>query len=145
MISSKGAPGYFQLSEANKRAYATRHGYGLHILPPGDPSRHPSWSKVCACVLHEVEPECAASISTTTLPQPQACSCQHRRSSIHPNTPPSWCLQIPAALSLLPLYDWLWVVDTDTLVMTPEVPLTQYIDEEFDMVLTEDCNNINAG
>jgi hypothetical protein len=45
MISS-GAPGHSQLSEANKRAYATRHGYGLHILPPGDASRHPAWSKV---------------------------------------------------------------------------------------------------
>jgi hypothetical protein len=54
-------------------------------------------------------------------------------------------LQVPAALSLLPLYDWLWVVDSDTLVMTPEAPLTQYIDNDFEMVVTQDCNGINTG
>jgi hypothetical protein len=48
---------------------------------------------------------------------------------------PAWS-KIPAALSLLPLYDWLWVVDTDTLVMNPSVPLTEYINDAFDMVST---------
>ncbi|GAB4815416.1 hypothetical protein N2152v2_002462 [Parachlorella kessleri] len=43
------------------------------------------------------------------------------------------------------MYDWLWLVDADTLAMTPSVPLTDYIDERFDMVLTRDCNGINTG
>ncbi|GAB4815417.1 hypothetical protein N2152v2_002463 [Parachlorella kessleri] len=57
---------------------------------------------------------------------------------------PAWS-KIPAALSLLPLYDWLWLVDADTLVMTPAVPLAAFIDDHYDMVLTRDCNNINTG
>ncbi|GAB4815708.1 hypothetical protein N2152v2_002754 [Parachlorella kessleri] len=97
LIISSGEPCYAKLSEANKVSYAQRHGYGIHILPPPDPSRHPSWSKV------------------------------------------------PAVLSLLPLYDWMWVVDTDTLVMTPSVPLTDFIDDDYDLVMTRDCNAVNGG
>lgn len=52
--------------------------------------------------------------------------CAHRH--------PSWN-KVPVALSLLHMYDWIWLIDGDTLIMNSSIPLTDYIDPDYDVVV----------
>jgi hypothetical protein len=40
------------------------------------------------------------------------------------------------ALSRLRQYDWLWMVDLDTIILNHTVPLETFLDPRFDMIIT---------
>ncbi len=42
-------------------------------------------------------------------------------------------------------YDFIWVLDLDTLITNPEIPFTNFTDDEHDIFITRDINGINAG
>lgn len=44
--------------------------------------------------------------------------------------------KFPAALSLLHQYDWIWLLDSDTIIMNLGFPVAQYIDDAFDVVVS---------
>lgn len=52
-----------------------------------------------------------------------------------PNRHPVWT-KLVGALALIHMYDWLWVVDSDALVMNASIPLTHFIDDAYDMVVS---------
>lgn len=47
---------------------------------------------------------------------------------------PSWN-KVPWALSLFHMYDWIWLIDADTLIMNSSIPLTDYIDSDYHAVV----------
>jgi hypothetical protein len=42
-------------------------------------------------------------------------------------------------------YDFIWVLDVDTLITNPEIPFTDFTDNEHDIFICKDINGINAG
>ncbi len=46
---------------------------------------------------------------------------------------------------LLVNYDFIWVLDLDTLITNPSIPFTDFTDDEHDIFITKDINGINAG
>ncbi len=42
-------------------------------------------------------------------------------------------------------YDFIWVLDLDTLITNPSIPFTDFTDDEHDIFITRDINGINAG
>ncbi len=46
---------------------------------------------------------------------------------------------------LLVNYDFIWVLDLDTLITNPSIPFTDFTDDEHDIFITRDINGINAG
>lgn len=42
-------------------------------------------------------------------------------------------------------YDFIWVLDCDTLITNHSIPFTQLVDYEHDIFITQDVNGINAG
>ena len=81
-------------------APACRHGYGVFVVPPADGTRTPHWSKVrcwpCSCGAVFALAGCAADSCCCRCGPHHLLCCQQ---------------QIPTALSLMPLYDWLWLID----------------------------------
>ncbi|KAL4445805.1 hypothetical protein ABPG77_009004 [Micractinium sp. CCAP 211/92] len=49
------------------------------------------------------------------------------------------------ALSVIRMFDWIWIVDLDTIVMNPDVRLESFLDNRFDFITGIDCNGVNAG
>jgi len=43
------------------------------------------------------------------------------------------------------VFDFIWVIDLDTLITNPSIPFTQFTDNEHDIFITEDIHGINAG
>lgn len=60
------------------------------------------------------------------------------------NRPPSW-EKIPAALSLLRHYDWLFVSDADSLILNNDVWLESFLTDDADLIISRDANALNAG
>lgn len=53
--------------------------------------------------------------------------------------------RMPAALSLLDRYDWVFHVDLDSLIMNHDTRLEEFMDPHFDLVIGVDMNGINHG
>jgi hypothetical protein len=60
----------------------------------------------------------------------------------------TWCSERPASWSKvllltqhLPQFDWIWWLDADTLIMDLSVPIAQYCDEAYDIVMARDLNH----
>jgi hypothetical protein len=45
----------------------------------------------------------------------------------------------------LPKYDWIWYLDNDAAIMNHEIDARQFIDENYDIILSKDLNGINLG
>ena len=57
---------------------------------------------------------------------------------------PHWS-KIPAILSVLHLYDYVWWVDLDSVIMDHTIPLESIIDPRYDVIFTNDHNGLNSG
>jgi hypothetical protein len=68
----------------------------------------------------------------------------HVFGDIDPARAPAWH-KLPALLSVAPLYDWLWCVDDDTLVMNASVALETFVDPRYELVLAMDSLGMNTG
>lgn len=44
----------------------------------------------------------------------------------------------------LPKYDWIFCRGVDMLVMNPEIKLEEFIDENYDFIITRDCHDLNS-
>ncbi len=53
--------------------------------------------------------------------------------------------RVPAALSLLQHYDWLFYIDLDTVIVDHSVRLEEFVDPRYDLVIGVDMNGINTG
>ncbi len=53
--------------------------------------------------------------------------------------------RIPAALSLLDGYDWVFHIDLDTVIMDHQAKLEEFLDPRYDVVIGVDTNGINNG
>lgn len=58
--------------------------------------------------------------------------------------PAAWS-KVLALRHFLPSYDWIVYMDTDTLVMNPDIKIETLIDERYDVVISEDWNGVNTG
>lgn len=63
-----------------------------------------------------------------------------------PDRHPVW-LRIAAARELLPRYDWIFLLDLDTMIMNPRITLESLLpaDPDVDLVATYDVHGINTG
>ena len=57
---------------------------------------------------------------------------------------PSW-FKVLMAQRHLHEVDWLFYVDTDTLIMEHDRPITDFLDDRYDLIFTEDHRGLNAG
>lgn len=53
--------------------------------------------------------------------------------------------RIPAVMTILHLYDWVWMLDLDTIIMAPTIPLERFLDPRSDVIVGADCNGPNSG
>ena len=53
--------------------------------------------------------------------------------------------RMPAALSLLSRYDWVFHIDLDSLIMDHSIRLEEFLDPRYDLVIGVDMNGINHG
>lgn len=53
--------------------------------------------------------------------------------------------RILAVMSILHQYDWVWMLDLDTIIMTPATPLESFLDPRSDVIVGADCNGPNSG
>ena len=53
--------------------------------------------------------------------------------------------RVPAALSLLHRYDWVFHIDLDSIIMDHTVRLEEFLDPRYDLVIGVDGNGINHG
>jgi len=60
------------------------------------------------------------------------------------NRKPSWYKVLMAQRHLHEV-DWLFYVDTDTLIMEHDRPITDFLDDRYDLIFTEDHRGLNAG
>ncbi|KAI7846172.1 hypothetical protein COHA_000342 [Chlorella ohadii] len=49
------------------------------------------------------------------------------------------------ALIHLRRFDWVWMVDLDTIIMNHTIPLETFMDAQYNVVLSRDCGGINCG
>lgn len=88
--------GYY--SDLNKRAYAQKHGYDVHLYTDSlDTTRPAAWSKIKALERH------------------------------------------------LKDYTWLCWIDADALVMNHDIKLESFIDNNYNMIISQDPNGICTG
>merc|ERR1712232_436514 len=57
---------------------------------------------------------------------------------------PSW-FKVLMTKKHLKEVDWIFYVDTDTIIIDHDRPLTSFIDDRYDFIVTEDHRGINAG
>lgn len=67
-----------------------------------------------------------------------------RKSDFNTSRPPSWS-KILFTKKYLPDCDWLFWSDADALVMNFSTKLESFVDPDYDLLITKDCNGINAG
>ena len=48
-------------------------------------------------------------------------------------------------LQVLEKYDFVWVLDLDTLITNPEIPFTKFVDNYHDVFMCIDLHGLNAG
>jgi hypothetical protein len=58
--------------------------------------------------------------------------------------PAAWS-KVLALRHYLPQFDWVLFMDTDTLVMNPEIRVESLIDERYDVIISEDWSGVNTG
>ncbi len=92
----------------------------------------PSWQPLADIVLPRVREYCA----------------KHRYIFIDGNAANNdeWAFCKMACLyNFLSYYDFIWVLDLDTLITNPAIPFTDFTDDEHDIFICRDINGINAG
>lgn len=57
---------------------------------------------------------------------------------------PHWS-KLPALLSVMHLYDYVWWVDIDSVIMDHTIPLESMIDPRYDLTFSYDWNGVNTG
>jgi hypothetical protein len=58
--------------------------------------------------------------------------------------PAAWS-KMPVLHRFVPQFDWVLFLDMDTLVMNPDVKIENYIDERYDVIISEDWSGVNTG
>ena len=53
--------------------------------------------------------------------------------------------KIPALLSVMHMYEYVWSLDLDTVIMNHDIAIETLFDDRFEFVLTVDSNGINSG
>lgn len=56
----------------------------------------------------------------------------------------SWS-KIPALLSFMHMYDYIWVLDLDTVIMDHTIPIDCLFDDRFELIFSMDNNGLNGG
>ena len=64
--------------------------------------------------------------------------------SMDPSRPFAWT-KVRALQKYLPLHDWVWWVDVDTLIINPAERLEDRIDPAYNLIMTRDTNAVNTG
>lgn len=65
-------------------------------------------------------------------------------SLINASRPTAWS-KLTAMAHHLPEYDWLLYLDSDALIMNPEVRIEEFLDRRYDFIATNDGNGFNSG
>lgn len=51
---------------------------------------------------------------------------------------PVWS-KLHGVLAIAHLYDWIWMIDDDALIMNTALPLTDFIDDRFNLIVRRTC------
>lgn len=63
---------------------------------------------------------------------------------LHPSRHTAWS-KIPALLSVMHMYDYIWALDLDTVIMDHTIPIDSLFDDRFELIFTVDRNGMNSG
>lgn len=66
------------------------------------------------------------------------------KQSLDPERAPAWS-KIKLLQNILPNYDWVFWSDADSIIKNLNIPLTQFIDEDFSFIVTKDARAMNTG